>query len=77
MSKEDAYELLTKRIASLLILIETEKQKCKLSVTPKELEISYRKLDGLKHLLDTNLRTFAILFNRNFDMKLDLDSEMQ
>lgn len=77
MSKEDAYELLTKRIASLLILIETEKQNCKLSVTPKELEISYRKLDGLKHLLDTNMRTFAILFNRNFDMKLDLDSEMQ
>lgn len=77
MSKDAAYELLTKRIASLLILVDIEKQKLKLSVTPSELDLSHKRLDNLKELLDTNMRAFAMIFNRNFDMKLDLDTEMQ
>lgn len=76
MSTDESYRTLRNRIAQLMILIQTEKSKSEYWNVKEESQHFYR-LKNLQELLDVNMRTFAMLFNRNFDVKLDSDPELQ
>lgn len=76
MPDSESYKLLTYRIAQLMLLIQEEKKRNEY-LTDRENPNHEKKVKNLQELLDTNLRTFAILFNRNFDTKLDYNPEMQ
>lgn len=67
MTDFEIYRILRNRICSLMSLIEKEKR---LGATKYELE-------KIQELLDVNLKVFAMIFNRNYDTKLDYDPEIQ
>jgi hypothetical protein len=74
MADIETYRILCNRIAQLMELINAERKKDEYYLTPQEKEM---RIGNLQQLLDTNMRAFAMIMNRNFDSKLDYDPELQ